>query len=344
LLIPACLIEIWYVLSRVEDEGKGGGSGVKSWLKAQARRVAPVWSIWAGAAVVVCLIAILIAPNWNWRALVGTHAGALDAEYASPEMYRIFGSDDVLEHIIVMMMAAMACVIAYRLGRFKEMLGPLALVASLAVGHCIVRPWWFYYQVEWALILALLGVIGLRMFIIMEKPDINDFGKRRYPAIERAGFVAGTSVFAALVLVSLLFQGVNRIRGEIKILERSELVDNSPVLAKLDEYKEGAEWLFTTDREYSFYSKIPIPPEVRWLSRKRFLSGQITTEQIVDVVAQYRVRLVLIPHDEVEKAVWNEFLTNNYERVWLDAKNQLWVRKDHLESREVENEKAGNNI
>ena len=52
--------------------------------------------------------------------------------------------------------------------------------------------------------------------------------------------------------------------------------------------RNRVEWIYTDGSIYAFHSKIPLPSELVVLATKRFASGQLSKNQVFEIVKEYR--------------------------------------------------------
>ncbi len=318
LVLPACLVEV--IIQSGVFSAVGSGNDGNCLPSRHALRACAVWLL---SATVVFLAAMRIAPYWDWHRVLGTHTQTLFALSGGNAAFRL-DSAALLAHLDKLLLCLVAIVLAIRKQAIPEVAGSAVLVGSVVAAHAVVRPWWFHYQVHWTIALSVLSLQGLKL--LLDDP-VADQGTT-VSAERRSPFVFATTIFCALLWTSVLVFGVERMYADYSEVMNREHIGESPILAKIVSYRDQSRWLFTPSRIYSFHSRIPIPPEVRWLSRKRFWSGQISTANIIDTVKAYRPEQILLSHEETQMSEWSAILTNGYSRVLLDAANQLWVRKD----------------
>jgi hypothetical protein len=80
---------------------------------------------------------------------------------------------------------------------------------------------------------------------------------------------------------------------------------------------------------YPFHAGLPVPPELAVVMLKRYWSGQITPEQIVETCRRYKPEQLLLYRSRVGNE-WKELLTANYRTAYQDTNHVLYVSKEIL--------------
>src|SRR6266436_4549058 len=92
-------------------------------------------------------------------------------------------------------------------------------------------------------------------------------------------------------------------------------------------YSGRVRWVYARSPIYAFHAKLPIPPELAVITPKRFWSGQITREAIIETCNRYKPELVVLPAS-ARNSEWQPVLGRSYEVVNNDGKNALYVTKE----------------
>lgn len=129
--------------------------------------------------------------------------------------------------------------------------------------------------------------------------------------------------FACLLLMAIiLIRSERRLEEQVSNLRQREKVGNSELLAQIKKFaiytQEGME-------QYAFEAQLPMPPQIAVVSLKRFWSGQISTESIIDVCEQYKPEQILLRHDKLAHD-WTSLLVD-YEIVYQDKTYDLYLKK-----------------
>lgn len=223
-------------------------------------------------------------------------------------------------HLEWVVAAAVCVVLALRQKRLREISFPLALLATVSAVHAVHRPWWNYYYLHLAIPLAWLAgwalkeVIGL-IFTLQ--------GRRKFALSSPVTWKAlALCALAALVIA----RSERRLEGTIKELRRRPAADANPIVKRMKAYASRTNWVYAESPIYAFEARLPVPPELAIVVRKRFWSGQITTATIVETCRRYRPELLVLQVAVVGEE-WRGLLESDYELASKDAKSLLYAAK-----------------
>jgi hypothetical protein len=196
---------------------------------------------------------------------------------------------------------------------------PLGLVpaALLVLTLWVVgrhKPWWTYYYIHNAIPLCwcgAVGFIGAYRFV---------FGSRRVALKVMLGTFA---ISAAIWMGARLYLQVMTIRNSAQIY-------SSLVLQEIERLKPFAQFIYTDEPVYSFHSGIPLPPELGVVSLKRFWSGDLSNDRLVDILAKRKPGLVLW-RNESRGLPFDALLQADYRLVYDDSRQRLYARTEVLE-------------
>jgi hypothetical protein len=101
------------------------------------------------------------------------------------------------------------------------------------------------------------------------------------------------------------------------------------VMRKINQYSDRTNWMVTDLPMYAFRAGIPVPPNLAVISGKRFVSGALTEEDIIETVMEYKPEQVLIGRFELPAL--EQSLLENYALILeREQELKLYVRKDFL--------------
>ena len=95
--------------------------------------------------------------------------------------------------------------------------------------------------------------------------------------------------------------------------------DRQAVVNLILQHKEQTKWIFTDKPIYAFYGGLKVPPEIAVLSLKRFLTGTITTEEILNTIKTYQPEQILFTkfrHTIREHQPTKEYLERHYVKIY----------------------------
>jgi hypothetical protein len=98
------------------------------------------------------------------------------------------------------------------------------------------------------------------------------------------------------------------------------------VLNEIDRFKPFTQWIYTDKLVYSFYSRIPVPPQLAVIPLKRLWSGEMTNARIRNEVQKYKPGLVVLRNDSRETP-FQDLLNSEYRLVYQDPDNRLYAHK-----------------
>jgi hypothetical protein len=124
--------------------------------------------------------------------------------------------------------------------------------------------------------------------------------------------------------------GTERLQRQYRWLSGAATIEDNPVLQAMSSYREHTRWFYSQDPKYGFHARLPLPPEVAVLPRKRFETGQIDYARILQYLRRYRPEQVLLTTAHELRADWMEFLNGDYVKVYEDLQHRLYVSTDLL--------------
>jgi hypothetical protein len=102
------------------------------------------------------------------------------------------------------------------------------------------------------------------------------------------------------------------------------------MFATLVHYAAETEWIVTDKPMYAFRARIPVPPEIAVLSRKRLETGDITEARLIEIVTEYEPEQILIARFDLpnlEMAIADHYSLEEQK----DGDFRLYVRRDLLD-------------
>ena len=302
LAAPAVMLEILMVA-----RAKSGGA----WLKAACLNTLK----WGCAAAIVFAVIGLIwgrgSSQVSWRAhFTGGYVPGL----GRPQDF-VFPTQLLFDHAEVTLAVLVAISLLLSRRRRKDFVFPLALLLTAIVVHVVYRPWWMYYYLHFAIPMAWLAG-----FAVSE----SMFVASRFLAQARFRFGA-SSTWKGVTLCGLvalaLTRSLGRLEGGVKDIRQRETVSASQLVAKMKEYAYRTHWVYSDNAIYPFHARLPMPPELAVVTPKRFWSGQITVEIIVQTCKQRQVEQLVLDTSKTGQA-WKE---------WLNAGNLIaYQHRDYV--------------
>jgi hypothetical protein len=223
-----------------------------------------------------------------------------------------------LRHAECVLGAGAAILFAIRLKRRRELSFPTVLLCTLLVVHSVHRPWWNYYYLHFAVPLAWL--CGWAVY---------EGVKAAWGWTRRKGFeVRSTMTWKAIALCALatavLARSETRLEAEVRHLRDSPRINASAILARMRRYAPSTHWVCAQDVMYPFDAGLRVPPELAVIMAKRFWSGQISADEIINICRKYKPEQILLPNGERASA-WSDFLKSGYKLALADRERALYV-------------------
>jgi hypothetical protein len=273
---------------------------------------------------IFCVTSVLVAlwsPGWDWALLIGNHMAAS----AAPQAAKLrFEPTTLLASPGTLGGALLCLVILWRRRRLPEAIYPIVLFATVLLIHIYHRPWWDYYQIHFAVPLAILGGWGAGELIRLANNKFNDFGSMR------SVFLCRDNAMMLGCLVIALWAGFELPRGynNMVLLKQGIRIADSDEVKLLGEYKQQTKWAYTRLSNLTAQSGLMLPPELTILPKKRFWTKEATEKSVLEIVKQYQCEvLILMPNVELKQKQWNEFVAKEYVNVWSDQYEAIFIAK-----------------
>jgi 4-amino-4-deoxy-L-arabinose transferase-like glycosyltransferase len=305
LVIPAMLVEMLLEFKQKYS---------LDWIKIVSFSVLR-WS--AAAAITFALIALV----WGR----GSFQSSYRAHFAENSVHGMDRPEDFtppidvfLDHSEGVLAAIAGIIIIVRRRRVREFAFPCVWMVTTSAVHAVHRPWWMYYYLHLAIPMAWLA--GFAVSEIIES----------FCSIltKTAWKLSSAELWKALALCALaalaLVRSEGRVEAGVNNLQQRMRVNADPIVLKMKAYGGSTHWVYVrfSKEVYAFHARLPMPPELAMVTLKRFWSGQISTEQILDTCRRYKPDQVLLDPSEVTSQ-WKGFLTN-YSIVYQDKWNVLY--------------------
>jgi hypothetical protein len=194
---------------------------------------------------------------------------------------------------------------------------PVALLSTVACVHFWRRPYWPYYYLHFAVPFALLtGVAIGKLFLISSTIHCN---------VKILTKIVRPLVCLAAVALSLFVfvHGSRRFLNEIERISSLPLIKDSLIINKMKQYQPKTNWAYGKDSIVMFHAHVLLVPELAILPDNRYWSGNISPDQIFDVLKQRKPEQLLISEDLGSDL--QSFIDDNYTKVFEDARHQLYV-------------------
>jgi hypothetical protein len=293
----------------------------QSWraaLKPVLRGVGLWVMAFGGTFLVLGSCLIFLHPEWSWTELIRSHWGNRLPEFAPIVDNQSCDWASFFENYWLLPFLAMGGYYCIRSTGWKPILPPLVFLLTVIVVHLFHRPWWYYYylhfEVAWAMLAAVAGTFLVRRFSSLLSQGLGGKG---------IGFAA---CLAALSL--FMTGGTMDVLDNVSFLGRLKNMKESPLVEQMRKYGNETRWIFTENHFCAFQARLPIPPKLLLLVKKRFWSGQITEEEVLNEVKRLQPEQLLLSQErELKGENWRNFVAEDYVKVIKSDKWVLYVCK-----------------
>jgi 4-amino-4-deoxy-L-arabinose transferase-like glycosyltransferase len=293
-------------------------------LKARLQQILLDLGRWGFSAFGSLILINVLWARGSYQSSLKSHfTTAYVAGLSLPTDFR-FSPAIFLDHPECLIAAVMALVFALRQRRLKEIAFPLTFLATALFIHAFHTPWWNYYYLHFAIPLAWLA--GFALFEAVR--TVGRLFSARKVQIRSATTLKAVSLSVLVALALAVAEA--RLEGNIKAARNTPKASESPVLAKMKQLASRTHWAYAQPVIYPFQAGLLVPPELAVVMLKRFWSGQITTEQIVETCQRYKPEQILL-FTARASGPWEPFLKANYSPVFQDQELTLYVSNSILQ-------------
>lgn len=297
-------------------------SGSTSW----AEIVLPplIWGI--GCLTPVVVIALVLIKPENFPLLFEGHISASDALAFQGQAYEI--SYHLREALPIVFLGAVGAVQAIRQRRWL-MLYPAFWLLFGYLFVLYLHPNWYHHQLLVTIPAVLPASYALaeafRWIIRVGRDALDPHNSRAFQVLASLGLL---SIAFALIPPSALanlspYPSFATTGLEVGVLKEK-------LITTVIEYAPETNWMVTDQPMIAFRAHIPVPPEIAVLSRKRWETGGITEETLIQIVKDYRPEQVLLGRFDFPDL--EAHLNENYS-LELDKPGEysLYIRLDVLD-------------
>jgi 4-amino-4-deoxy-L-arabinose transferase-like glycosyltransferase len=286
----------------------------------RVREAARALGIWVGSVAGVYLGLAAVLGTVPLDVLWASHFSAQTREHAGESLGLPFWSLLWFYHVEAVWAAGVGLLLLIWRRHWRRLAFPLVWLLTVMLIHLEHRPWWSYYYLHFALPLAWLSGYGVAELLRVAWVKAAD---RTF----HARFLAyGCLGVATLLLALVMAYGGGRLIAEVERIWAVPRVEESTLVAKMRQYADRTRWVYTQETIYPFHAGLTVVPELAVMPRKRFWSGQISKEQILATVKQYRPEQILLDSGPLDPGM-REFVESGYRVVYQDWDHCLYVAK-----------------
>ncbi|MDY7015989.1 MAG: glycosyltransferase family 39 protein, partial [Cyanobacteriota bacterium] len=152
----------------------------------------------------------------------------------------------------------------------------LGTAALILLNH---KPIWYHHYLLLSLPAIWLASYGVAVAI----PYFKGF------KISQFNLVVGLCLLSAIAAPIKL--GVMHWQNRLFLQESQAKIE---MVERVLDYQQDTQWVFTDNPMYAFVARLPVPPEIAVLSRKRIASGEMTRDKLYALLAKYRPEQVIL--------------------------------------------------
>ncbi|MBI3877660.1 MAG: hypothetical protein HY300_17160 [Verrucomicrobia bacterium] len=115
--------------------------------------------------------------------------------------------------------------------------------------------------------------------------------------------------------------------GHVSMIARGNSMDYTPeweAVKIMRAHAKETRWVFSPSGLFPFYAGLLVPPETAVLSMKRFRSGQITSDKLVEMLERYQPEQVVLKDSWNDKKV-SEWVRERYQLVFEKGGIRLFL-------------------
>lgn len=265
---------------------------------------------------------ILVGPD-NIAQLLYTHLAGGDVEAWNEKIFTINWHLRDARPILFLAFVGMFYVVQKRQWLFLYSFAWMTTAYLLLLNH---SPVWFHHGPLVTIPAAMLATVPLTDSIKL----ITRLFHWRY----FSGYRGILQVAALIGTISLIF--TLRIPGAIEKLSPIPSFSTTgleigarqeQLLDKMISFEPETRWVVTDLPMYAFRARLPVPPYLAAFTMKRYRTGELTEQNIIDTVKEYQPEQVLL--GRAEYPLVEQFLQENYRLIHV-ARNieKLYLRKD----------------
>lgn len=202
-----------------------------------------------------------------------------------------------------------------------DLLFPVVLLVTALTVHWGHQPYWYYYDLHFAIPMAWLGGLGVvGWFKIILNAAVLAATR------SRIGIGLAVAVWSGGVALILAF-APERLWIEFRKLSAPYSAAEHPVVAELRRYAGRDRWVFTDRVIYAFWADRLVPPELAVMPKKRIWSGQLTANAITNWLERYRPEVIRLTPGRPAELGLEDYLARFYQTPEEPHVSGLYTRK-----------------
>jgi Dolichyl-phosphate-mannose-protein mannosyltransferase len=278
-----------------------------------------IWGLTFGA-VIAAVGLLWVGPGNLWQ-LIEPHLAASGATDYQIERYTLAWNLQMARSILFLALIGTAFVLLTKRWLSLYLVAWMGVAALLLADHA---PVWFHQQLLVTVPAALLA--GVAAGEALTRP-FHILRSRRWLSLE--------SLVTVVALVGLAFTLVQRTPLVLNDLRYQEDLDTAELrvvpyklkfLDQMNQYAPLTKWVVTDMPMYPFRARLLVPPNLATFTSKRWETGNLSEADMIDAVGRYDPEMVLIgrfAYPELE-----QYLQQSYRLARDRANIRLYIRDD----------------
>ncbi len=278
-----------------------------------------IWGISLGV-ITLGLGLLMVSPADAMQLLQPHISAALSSDY--PANIELNSINYYLRPAWPVLLGALLGVIYVWRDKRWLMLYPLAWMSLVYLVLLNFQPVWWHHQVLVTIPAVMLaaGAFGEGIHLLIGLFQKQNSRRWSWPLMG-ASLVTMMLAFAVLVPIGVDYlQSARTVNAE----DRNPAEDQ--FMRRIEAYAPQTEWMVTDMPMFAYRAGISVPPNLAVISWKRFAAGDLTQDEILQTLRQYRPEQVLFGRFELPKV--DQYLAENYRETLQRGKMKLYVRND----------------
>lgn len=297
----------------------------REWLKACIPSI--LWLTFIS--VVTGIFLIFVVKPENIPQITQVHVSAANSELFQPytENKTLIYFSNIMDSLPILILAFLGGISAYRSRSWTAMY----LIAWVVAGSILLFvnvPFWYHHKL-------LITVPAVVLAAIAAGDGLYAFQKF-FRSREVTGASAGLSLLSLILGITFI---ATRLPPTVDQLyfklpnfggHTTEDIDEYKIVASMRNYADLTNWVYSDRLMFAFRAKLPVPPHLAVISKKRIASGFLTDDQIFDILVEYQPEQIF--QERLDLPVIQEYMhIRNFRRVDSSKKYRLFVRNDILQ-------------
>lgn len=280
--------------------------------------------------VIVLIVGIFLffeSGNGNKLALGGLKAFSINST-----LKQIFNFIWYFNKLLLLLF--LASIGSARVIKTKLVLGYYAIAWAMmgCLFICLWRPVWYHHFLLFAIPAAFLASLA---FVESENTIRQSFLSRGrinlwrwIKSIKRHEWA---SIFVIILFITnwgIMANGLLSDAQEIKASLQQPKGDNqisNELMSQIMVYAPQTTWMITDSPMFAFKANIATPPYLAVISHKRIWSGELSKEQIGEMITQWKPELILFSGKIDANLLIRRYINTNYTQVYSEAPYKLFV-------------------